>query len=648
MAGRNDLPLLHAGDLADEMLTAAAAQALTKVAEHRATFTRGNVFAEVLRVIHGVRFADPGDRELVADRVTTMALDRAVMLTPPEIGIVGIIPESLRRPDGTSKFRARGSEVYSTQELLDAEDRLLQAGRTTSGPAVSHALARQVTTRSLPGLQHPLSPEQQAAVAAVVTSGRVLDVLVGPAGTGKSTAMAGVRAAWEAAYGPGSVVGLAPSAAAADVLADAVRVPTENTAKWLTEQANQAERRTRLDHYAAVLNRSSPSLGTRRLHAQATRLLAEYRRWALSPGQLVIVDEASIAATRDLDQIRAHVAAAGAKMLLVGDWAQLSPVQAGGAFKLLATDRPDTPTLHDVRRFRHDWERHASLDLRNGKVAAADTYLRHGRVEAGSREDMLDLLFDAWRTDTAAGRTSLMLAADSQTVADLNARARHHRITTGQVSTKREITLADRSKVGVGDLVVTRHNHRNLAVAGSNAGWVKNGDEWTVKAVGEDGSLTVRRRAGTAVTVLPPEYVAEHVELGYATTAHRAQGRTVDTAHAYLSAATVRESLYVMATRGRESNKLYVDTTYDPDTQTSHQEPEALLPEDILRSVIATSGADTSAHETRAAEEAAYASPTRLAAEGAAVLARRRKAPDPHWATSRRLAPRSAALERDL
>ena len=129
--------------------------------------------------------------------------------------------------------------------------------------------------------------------------------------------------------------------------------------------------------------------------------------------------------------------------------------------------------------------------------------------------------------------------------------------------------------------------------------------------------------------------MAEHLELGYATTAHRAQGRTVDTAHAYLSAATVRESLYVMATRGRESNKLYVDTTYDPDTQTSHQEPEALLPEDILRSVIATSGADTSAHETRAAEEDAYSSPARLAAEGAAILARRRTSPDPRWATRR-------------
>src|SRR6185312_380233 len=108
LAGRNDLPLLHAEDLADGMLTAAAEQALTKVAEHRATFTRGNVFAEVLRVLHGVRFADPGDRQMVADRVTTMALDRAVMLTPQEIGIV---PESLRRPDGSSKFRVRGIEV---------------------------------------------------------------------------------------------------------------------------------------------------------------------------------------------------------------------------------------------------------------------------------------------------------------------------------------------------------------------------------------------------------------------------------------------------------------------------------------------------------------------------------------------------------
>ena len=77
--------------------------------------------------------------------------------------------------------------------------------------------------------------------------------------------------------------------------------------------------------------------------------------------------------------------------------------------------------------------------------------------------------------------------------------------------------------------------------------------------------MTVQRANGGGVVVLPADYVAEHVELAYASTAHRAQGRTVDTAHAMVSPTTTREVLYVSATRGRESNRLYVDTHYDPD-----------------------------------------------------------------------------------
>ena len=110
-----------------------------------------------------------------------------------------------------------------------------------------------------------------------------------------------------------------------------------------------------------------------------------------------------------------------------------------------------------------------------------------------------------------------------------------------------------------------------------------------------DGTIDVRRINGTGRATLPAAYVREHVELGYATTAHRAQGRTVDTAHAFVSATTLREPLYVMATRGRESNRLYVDTMYDPDIATSHEPPEELAPADVLRYVLASSGADKSA-----------------------------------------------------
>jgi hypothetical protein len=119
--------------------------------------------------------------------------------------------------------------------------------------------------------------------------------------------------------------------------------------------------------------------------------------------------------------------------------------------------------------------------------------------------------------------------------------------------------------------------------------------------------------------VLPAGYVREHFARGYVTTALRAQGRTVDTCHAYVTATTMREPRYVMATRGRESNRLYVDTMYDPDLATAHDEPFEVQAVDVLKQVLAHSGADTSATETRHQEAQAAESPARLDAEGAAI-----------------------------
>ncbi|GAA2748369.1 hypothetical protein GCM10009868_41110 [Terrabacter aerolatus] len=613
LAGRNDLPLLHAGDFAEAMLEDAARAALDVVSGKRATFTRANIFAEVLRQIHGVRFASPDDRVAVTERVTALGLQRAVMLTPPEVGYV---PAELRRPDGTSRFRPRDSEVYTTQALLDAEERLLAAGRAVDAPTVEEAKAAAVCAANLPGRDHPLSAEQAAAVRRIATSGRALDVLVGPAGAGKSTAMAGVRAVWESRFGSGSVVGLAPSAAAAEVLSDAVGVSTENTAKWLTEAARQPARVAELEGLKAALDRASPSLRTRALMRRARELSTEIDRWGLRRGQLVIVDEASMAGTFELDSLTAYARAAGAKVLLVGDWAQLSPVAAGGAFKLLATDRQDAPSLLDVRRFRHEWERDASLKLRTGATGVAAEYARHGRVRGGDREAVLDELFANWSDDVAAGRRSLMVAADTATVADLNQRARAQRVAAGKVA-ERGITAADGSVIGVGDLIVTRQNQRDLG----STGWVKNGDQWIVVTVDSHGGVTVRRESGGGTTRLPEAYVRDHVELGYATTAHRAQGRTVDTTHAFVTTTTMREPLYVMATRGRESNVLYVDTMYDPDAPTAHEPPTAIDPTLVLEQVLTRSSADLSSTEMRERERDNSVNPARLGAEGAAVLA---------------------------
>jgi hypothetical protein len=128
--------------------------------------------------------------------------------------------------------------------------------------------------------------------------------------------------------------------------------------------------------------------------------------------------------------------------------------------------------------------------------------------------------------------------------------------------------------------------------------------------------MTVKRANGAGQVLLPAGYVREHVELAYASTAHRAQGRTVDTAHAMVSPTTTREVLYVSGTRGREGNWLYVDTHYDPDPQTSHDEAtESATAKEVLAGVLRNEGADVAAHDMIRRELHEAESMERLSAE---------------------------------
>jgi hypothetical protein len=157
------------------------------------------------------------------------------------------------------------------------------------------------------------------------------------------------------------------------------------------------------------------------------------------------------------------------------------------------------------------------------------------------------------------------------------------------------VGVAGGGTAGVGDEVRTRQNNRRLTTGQC---WVRNGDRWTVTATFEDGTMTVKRAHGAGLVQLPADYVREHVELAYASTAHRAQGRTVDTAHALVSPTTTRELLYVSGTRGREGNWLYVDIHYDPDPLTSHdQATETATAREVLAGMLRNEGADVAAHD---------------------------------------------------
>ena len=591
---RNDLPLLRRDDLGEAILADAANAVVTTVAEHHSTYGRQNLLAEAHRMLHGVRFASPDDRVAVAEHITELALARSLTLTPPPLHHT---PERYVRPDGSSRLHPESRIVYTTEALLGAEARLLEAARSLGASRVSVATVAEVTEANLPGRNYKLSTDQALAVEKIATSGRVLDVLVGPAGTGKSTAMAGLRAVWEEAHGTGSVVGLAPSAAAAQVLSDELGIETENTAKWLTENRRLPELSARRHRLALNLARHayprSPSAARLRAKLAETDHAISERR--LKPGQLVMIDEASLAGTFSLDELVSAATTAGSKILLLGDHAQMSSVEAGGAFSLLVKDRGElVPELTDIRRFNSEWEKAASLELRSGKTSAIDAYEAHDRVTGGDRENLLDAVYAAWKADVAAGKSSLMIAGDSTTVTELNRRARTARVAEGTVA-ESGLVIAEGQRAGVGDKIVTRQNNRLLTTGKS---WVKNGDRFVVAATNPDGSMAVRHVSGGAEVVLPADYVAQHVELAYATTSYRSQGRTVDTTHSLVSPTTTREVLYVAATRGRESNKLYVDTNFDPDPATGHD--GTLAPQsarEVLAGVLGNEGADLSAHE---------------------------------------------------
>ena len=281
---------------------------------------------------------------------------------------------------------------------------------------------------------------------------------------------------------------------------------------------------------------------------------------------------------------------------------------------MLVRDRGDAPELLDVRRFHNDWEKQASLGVRIGDTDVIDTYRDHNRIQPGTYEAILEAAYQAWRTDQAAGKTSVLIAETHDTVSELNTRARTDRILAGDVAHD-GVRLHDGNEASRGDLVITRHNDRRLTLG---RGWVKNGDRWHVTRANTDGSLTVRRAQSkwrTMIT-LPANYVTEHVDLGYAITAHRAQGSTVDTAHAIVhSPEMTRESLYVAMTRGRESNRVYVATDQHHLEEHQYRDDLEMSARSILYGILQHPGSQQSAHDTTRAEQDVWGSLAQLAAE---------------------------------
>ena len=539
----------------ENWLDATAARVVGVLERHRASWQEVHVRAEALRQVRVAGVADP---DAAVERIVGLALGRfSVRLTPAGDGIGE--PAALRRGDGSSVYTVAGSARYTSQRILDAEQRLLRIGGRTDGmvvgePSISLALLASMAN----GV--PLNPGQVALVRAMASSGARLQVAIAPAGAGKTTAMSTLAQAWREAGG--DVLGLAPSATAAEGLAE------------------------QLGGHADTLHVLTHGLAAGRLPAWAGRI---------GPRSLVVIDEAGMADTLTLEEAVSYIVDRGGSVRLVGDDRQLAAVQAGGVLRDLVAEH-GAIRLTEVVRFADPAEAAASLALRDGRPDALGFYLDHGRVHVGDAATVLDQAFAAWAADRAAGVNSLMLAPTRELVAELNARARAYRL--GGLTPDREALLADGNRASVGDTVVTRRNERRLRF--SQNGWVRNGERWTVLSVGADASLVVGNRHGWQVR-LPAGYVADDTELGYASTIHGAQGMTVDTVHGVVTGAESRQQLYTMLSRGRHANHAYVQVVGDGDPHTMLR-PESIAPPtatEVLEAVLARDEAAASATSLR-------------------------------------------------
>lgn len=553
-----------------------AAAALTAAGRSRAVFSRADVAGHVAALLPttGMRAAEVlATVEQLSDQALT--LGEAVSVGAPVHGAT----------------HRRSDPRYATVEILHAEHRILTLARTGDRAGagqvgydqIRHVLA---AVRSS-GVE--LDRSQVEAVLHLTSRGDTLDVLTAPAGAGKTATLGTCAQAWHAAgY---RVIGLAPSARAAAELGTAITNTggsssaaaggvgsrTDTLAKWLHTRANQPG----LDQQAA---------GT-----------AGRAAWArLDTRTVLVVDEASMASTLDLDQLTHAAAQAGAKVVLVGDPAQIGVINGPGGMLATLAQHGHGIALTRIHRFSHEWEKHASLALRDGDNDALQPYLAQQRLHPCVNGDSAaDQLFGHWQHASSQGLDALMLARTRVDVEALNMRARDAALTAGQLSGPVS-SLGGRDWQS-GDLLRTRKNQRQLPVGD---GHVRNGDRYRVFGPAPDGGLFVEDLSGRGRTTLPGAYVAKHVEYGWAATIDGAQGATADLGLLLVRPGLDREHLYVGMTRGRHGNHAYLspDPTLNPDQHTpahpgrprDQAELQAACLE-VLQTALAVSGAQDSA-----------------------------------------------------
>jgi AAA domain len=502
--------------------------------------------------------------------------------------------------------RRLGVERFSTPELLALERQLVDGATRRAGErcaVVRPELVRQVLDR------HQTAGEDQAAMVRDLTQGGAgVAVVVGRAGSGKTWTLGVAREAFElAGY---QVLGTAPTGIATVGLAE----------------EGFSDART-VDRLLFDLGKGRTGLDER---------------------TVLVVDEAAMVATRKLAPLLGHAERAGAKVVLVGDDRQFASIQAGGGFRALRL-RLGASELTVNRRQVEAWEQRAIDDIRAGNLEQAiAAYAEHDRIRAFEARDDRDraLVADWWQAHQGGERPVIYAHRRAQ-VDQLNAVCQRLRAEAGQLGAER-LAVGDRT-FAVGDVVVLGANAKDRlgVVNGTTAvivGLDIPGRAMTVRTL-EDEPPRVVRLPGWYLDAAVRPGQSRRVDLAYARTDMRSQGRTERRALLALDGVEDMQGGYVQLTRSTDRTDLYLTVGPEPlgpDEEGPHPAREARAPEELLARVLSRDGSKTLASDTPDLPDVRRLSTAELRAERDRLAELRAECP-PDRSRELRLAAQRAA-----
>jgi Ti-type conjugative transfer relaxase TraA len=400
-----------------------------------------------------------------------------------------------------------GKQRFTTREMFNLERSLLSNADALAHRA-DHGVDLKSRTRIL--AKHDLSPEQQRAALRITGNGD-LKALAGVAGSGKSTTLKALREIWEKeGY---SVKGAALAGIAVDNLEKAAGIKSRTLASY--------------------------------------ELAWNSGRDPLTKRDILVIDEAGMLGTRQLEHVLRIAEKAHAKVLLVGDAEQLQAIEAGAAFRGI-TSTHGVANLTEVHRQKLDWQRTATQDLSTGKTTdALNAYHQHSNIIAvETRDDARKALIARWAHDhrQEPNASQLVMAFTRDDVKALNKDIRTLRDQTGQLGKSQTITTETGKKpLAVNDRIRFMRNERDLGV--------KNGSLGIIEGI-ESGVLSVKLD-GTDTRVHVDTKFYKHLDYGYAATVHKAQGTTVDRSYVLATTHFDRHTAYVALSRHRDNATVF-------------------------------------------------------------------------------------------